>query len=51
MAWLSFISNKIINTALQHFNACGGHYDGLYFLSHNSPTARARELFKPSTDP
>jgi len=32
------------------FYALAGHYDGRYFFGHNSPAARARELFKLSTD-
>jgi len=27
-----------------------GHYDGRHFVGHKSPAAKARELFKPSTD-
>jgi len=32
------------------FNVHASHYDGRYFFGYNSPAARARELFKPSTD-
>jgi len=31
-------------------NARAGHYDGWHIFGHNSPVARAGELFKPSTD-
>jgi len=32
------------------FNARASHYDDRYFLGHNLPAARARELIKPSAD-
>ena len=35
---------------LVNFNARAGHSAGRYFFCHKSPAARARELFKPSTD-
>jgi len=32
------------------FNARAGHCSGWHFFGHKSPAARARELFKPSTN-
>ena len=35
---------------LKPFNDHASHYNGSQFFGHKSPAARARELFKPSTD-
>jgi len=35
---------------MQPFNDCARQHIGAPFFGHKSPAARARELFKPSTD-
>ena len=39
-----------MQTQSSPFNALAGHCGGRCSFGHNSPAARAREVFKPSTD-
>jgi len=43
-------SNSTPATGFRPFNAHAGHCSGRYSFGHNSPSARARDVLKPSTD-
>jgi len=45
------ISNRnTMNAVFNPFNDCASQHIGAPFFGHKLPAARARELFKPSTD-